>query len=61
MFWAVIKHYLNDFTAKEVRAELDAVHDVFAPGFKCGSILTKNEHDSGLPIEMSTPEMIDKI
>lgn len=71
-FRAVIKHfYLKGFTPKEIKAELDAVHGVSAPAFatvynwvnefKRGRKSTKDEHRSGRPIEVSTPETIDKI
>ena len=71
-FGAVIKHlYLESWTPKEVKAELDGVHGTSTPvfatvynwvnEFKRGYTTTKDEHRSGRPVEVITPEMIDKI
>ena len=71
-FRAMIKHlYLKGLTPKEIKAELDEVHDTSTPvfaiiynwvnEFKRGRISTKDEHCSGRPVEVTTPEMIDKI
>ena len=71
-FRAVIKHlYLKGITPKEIKAELDEVHGTSAPvfatvynwinEFKRGLTSTKVEHRSKLPVEVTTPEMIDKI
>lgn len=71
-FRAVIKHfYLKGLTPKEIKAELDEVHGTSAPvfatvynwvnEFKRGRTSTKDENRSGRPVEVSTPEMIDKI
>ena len=69
---AVIKHfYLKGKTPKEIKAELDDVHGTSAPAFKTiynwvnkfkrGRTSTSDEHRSGRPLEVSTPEIIDKI
>ena len=71
-FRAVIKHlYLKGLTPKKVKAELDEVHGTSAPvfatiynwvnEFKRVRTSTKDEHSSGRPVEVTTPEMIDKI
>lgn len=71
-FRAVIKHlHLKGLSPKEIKAELDAVHGTSAPvfatvynwvnEFKRGRSSTKDEHRSGRPVEVSTPEIIDKI
>ena len=72
VFRAVISHlYLKDLTLKEVKAELDKVHGTSAPvfatiynwvnEFKRGRTSTKDDHRLRRPMEVSTPEMIDKI
>ena len=71
-FQAMIKHlYLKGLTLKEIKAELDEVHSTSAPvfatvynwvnEFKRGRTSTKDEHRSGHPVEVTTPEMIDRI
>ena len=71
-FRAVIKHlYLKGLTSKKIKAKLDKVYATSAPvfatvynwvnEFKLGRISTKDEHHSGRPVEVTTPEMIDKI
>lgn len=71
-FRAVIKHlYIKGLTAKEIKAELDSVHGTSAPvyatvynwinEFKRGRTSTEDEHRSGRPVDVSTPEMINKI
>ena len=71
-FRAVIKHFhLKGLKPKEIKAELDAVHGTSAPvlatiynwvnEFKRGRTSTEDEQRSGRPVEVSTPEMIDKI
>ena len=71
-FRAVIKHlYLKVLTPKGIKAELDEVHGtsahVFATiynyvnDFKRSDTSRKDEHRSGRPVEVTTPEMIDKI
>ena len=71
-FQAVIKHlYLKGSTPKEIKAELVEVHgtsvSVFATvynwvnEFKRGRTSTKDEDRSGRPVEVTTPEIIDKI
>ena len=71
-FRAVIEHlYLKGLTPKDMKAELDKVHGTSAPvfatvynwvnEFKRGYISTKDERRSGRPVEVNTPEMIDKI
>ena len=71
-FRAVIKDlFLKGLTSKEIEAELDKVHGTSAPvfatvynwvnEFKRGRTSTKDEHCSGRPVEVTTPEMIDKI
>ena len=68
----MIKHlYLKDLPPKEIKAELDEVHGISAPvfatvynwvnEFKCGCTSKKDEHRSGRLVEVTTPEMIDKI
>ena len=68
----MIKHlYLKGLTPKEIKAELDEIHGTSAPvfatvynwvnEFKRGCKSTKDEHRSGSPMEVTTPEMIDKI
>lgn len=71
-FRAVIKHFhLKHKTPTEIKAELDEVHGDSAPSlktvcywvneFKGGRTSTSDEHRSGRPLEISTPEMIEKI
>ena len=71
-FRAVIKHsYLKGLTPKEIKAKLDEVHSTSAPvfatvynwvnEFKRDRASRKNEHRSRCPMEVTTPEMIDKI
>lgn len=71
-FRAVIKHFhLKGLTPKEIKAELDEVHGESAPSFatvynwvnefKRGRLSTKDENRPGRPVEVSTPEMIEKI
>ena len=71
-FRVVIKHlHLKGLTPKEIKAKLDDVHGTSAPvfatvynwvnEFKHGHTSTKDEHRSGRPVEVTTPEMIDKI
>ena len=66
------KHlYLKDLTPEDIKAELDDVHgtsaSVFATvykwvnEFKRGRTSIRVEHRSGPPIEVTTPEIIDKI
>ena len=69
---AVIKHlHLKGLSPKEIKAELDEVHGtsalVFATlynwvnEFKPDRTSIKNEHHLGRPVEVTTPELIDKI
>ncbi|EFN90124.1 hypothetical protein EAI_08366, partial [Harpegnathos saltator] len=54
-----------------IKAELDEVHGTSAPvfatvynwvnEFKRSRTSTKDEHLSGRPVEVTTPEMIDKV
>lgn len=71
-FRAVIKHcHLKGKTSKEIKSELDEVHGISAQSFKTvynwvnefkrGRTSTNDEHRSGRPIVVATPEMIDKI
>ena len=71
-FRVVIKHlYLKGLTPKKIKAALDEVHSTSAPvfttdynwvnEFKRGRTSTKEEHRSGRLVEVTTPEMIDKI
>ena len=71
-FRAVIKHLrIKDLTPKEIKAELDNVHNTSAPAFatiynwmnefKCGRTSTCNASHSGRPIETAMPEIIDKV
>lgn len=71
-FRAVIKHfYLKKWTAAQIKAELDEVHGDSAPAlktiyfwineFKRGRTSTKDEAHPGRPVEVTTPEMIEKI
>ena len=71
-FQAVNKHlYLKVLTPIEIKAELDEVHGPPAPvfatvynwanEFKRGRTSTKDEHRSRRPVEVTTPERIDKI
>ena len=63
--------YFTGLTLKEIKAELDEVHDTSAPvlaavynwvnEFKRGRTSTKDDHRSGRPVEVTIPEMIDKI
>ena len=68
----MIKHlYLKGLTPREIKAELDEVHGTSAPvfatiynwvnEFKCGRTSTKDEHRSRRPLEVTTPEIIDRI
>jgi len=70
-FRAVIKHfYLKKWTAAQIKAELDEVHEDSASAlktvyfwineFKRGRTLTKDEACER-PVEVTTPEMIEKI
>ena len=72
MLCVVIKHlYLKGLTSKEIKVEFDEVHGTSAPvfatvcnwvnDFKRGHTSTKGEHLSVHPVEVTTPEMIDKI
>ena len=71
-FRVVIKHlYFKGFTPKEIKAELNERHGTSAPVFstfynwvnelKRGRRSTKDENQSERPMEVITPEMIDKI
>lgn len=71
-FRAVIKHFhLKGLKPKEIKAELDEVHGTSAPSFatvcnwtnefKRGRTSTQDEHRPGRPVEVTTPEMIDRI
>ena len=71
-FRAVIKHlYMKGLTPKEIKAELDNVHSTSAPAFatvynwvnefKRGRTSTYDAPRSGSPIEIASPEIIDKI
>uniref|UniRef100_A0A1B6LP53 Mos1 transposase HTH domain-containing protein n=1 Tax=Graphocephala atropunctata TaxID=36148 RepID=A0A1B6LP53_9HEMI len=71
-FCVVIKHlHLKGLTPKEIKSELDAVHGTSVPvfaavynwvkEFKRGRTSTNNEQGSGRPVEVTTPEMCDKI
>ena len=71
-FRAVIKHLcLESLTPQEVKFVLIEVHSTSAPmfatvynwvnKFKRGRTSSKDEHPSGSPVEVTTPEMIDKI
>ncbi|XP_043259054.1 protein GVQW3-like [Colletes gigas] len=71
-FRAVIKHsYLKGLTSKETKAESDEVRGTSTPmfatiynwikEFKRGRTSTNDERRSGRPVEVTTPEMIDKI
>ena len=71
-FRAVIKYlYLKGLALKQMKAELDEVHGTSAPEFatvyswvnkfKRGRTSTKGEHRSERSVEVTTPEMIDKI
>ena len=63
--------YLKGLTPKEINAELDKVHGTSVPvsatvynwvnEFKRGHTSTKDKHRSGRPVEVTTPEMMDKI
>jgi len=70
-FCSVIKHfYLKKWTAAQIKTELDEVHGDSAPAlktvyfwsnkFKRGWTSTKNEARPGRPVEVITPEMIEK-
>jgi len=70
-FRAVIKHlHMKGLMSKEIKAELDNVHNTSAPAFviiynwvnefKRGHISTCDASRSGRPIEAATPEIIDK-
>ena len=72
LFWSVIKHlYLKGLTPKEIKTRLGEVHGTSAPvfatvyswvnEFKHGRPSTKDEHCSGRPVEVTTPEMINRI
>jgi len=71
-FRAVIKYfYLKKWTAAQIKAELDEVYGDSAPAlktvyfwineFKRSRTSTKDEARSGCPVEITTPEMIEKI
>ena len=71
-FRAVLKHlYIKDLTPKEIKDELDGVHGTSAPlfatvynwvnEFKRGHASTKDEHSPGRPVEVTSPEVNDKI
>jgi len=71
-FCAVIKYfYLKKWTAAQIKAELDEVHGDSAPAlkivyfwineFKRSRTSTKNEARSRRPVEVITPEIIEKV
>ena len=71
-FRVVIKHYfLKGKTPKETKEKLDKHYGESAPSdymvkywiaeFKRGRTSTSDEHRPGRPIEVTTPEMIEKI
>ncbi|XP_011630294.1 histone-lysine N-methyltransferase SETMAR-like [Pogonomyrmex barbatus] len=71
-FRAVIKHfYLKKWTATQIKAEFYEIHEDSAPAlktvyfwineFKRGRTLIKDETRPGRPVEVTTPEMIEKI
>ena len=63
--------YLKSLTPKEIKVESDEVHRTSPPvfatvynwvnEFKRGRTSTKDEHLSERPVEVTTPEMVDKI
>lgn len=70
-FRIVIKHfYLKEWTASQIKAELDRVHGKSAPAlktiyfwineFKGGRITTKDGRRGGRPNEITTDDMIER-
>ena len=68
----MIKHlHLKGLTPKEIKDELDEVHGTsaavfatvynWANEFKRSRTSIKDEHRSGRPVKVTTPEIIDKI
>jgi [histone H3]-lysine36 N-dimethyltransferase SETMAR len=71
-FRAVIKHFvLKNWTAAQIKTELEEVHGTNAPSFKTiyywinefkhGRTSTKDEARPGRPSDVTNPEMISKI
>ncbi|XP_055918683.1 protein GVQW3-like [Eupeodes corollae] len=69
---AVIKHfYLKELKPKEIKEEMDSTLGTYCPSystinqwvseFKKGRLSTSDEPHSGRPVEVTTPDMIEKI